>query len=63
MSLFTPDLYRQFAYGFIAGALMVGAATADQWADQLESPAQAATPFEAPQPAQEFTIEPLEIAE
>ncbi len=62
MKLFTADLYRQFAIGFLAGALIVGVATADQWADGIESPAQAATPFEAPPASDEFQIEPLEIA-
>ena len=38
MTLFSPDLYRNFAFGFAAGALMVGAATADQWMGELESP-------------------------
>lgn len=63
MSLFTPDLYRQFAYGFIAGALIVGAVTGDQWSDAIESPARAATPYESPQASGEFLIERLEIAE
>ncbi len=63
MTLFTPDLYRNFAIGFAAGALMVGAATIDQWGPHLEAPAQAAEPLSAPQPADEFVIEPWEISE
>lgn len=60
MKLFAPDLYRHFAFGFVAGALVVGAATLDQWSDAIESPAQAASPLEAPQHSAEFVIEPLE---
>lgn len=63
MSLFTPDLYRQFSYGFIAGVLIVGVTTVDQWAPELESPAQAASPLEAPQSSNEFRIAPLEVSE
>ncbi len=60
MTLFAPDLYRNFALGFAAGALIVGAASIDAWAPHLESPALAAQPLEAPQPSSEFLIEPLE---
>lgn len=60
MTLFSADLYRNFALGFVAGALIVGAATADQWAGQIESPARAAVPLEAPQADADFLIEPLE---
>lgn len=42
MRLFAPDLYRNFAIGFAAGALLIAAATVDQWAGQIESPARAA---------------------
>lgn len=62
MTLFTPDLYRNFALGFVAGGMIVGAATIDEWLPALESPAQAAAPIEAPQPSAEFLIEPLESA-
>ncbi len=62
MTLFTPDLYRNFALGFVGGALIVAANTADQWAQHIEAPAQAASPLEAPQPDAEFVIEPLEIS-
>lgn len=62
MTLFSSDLYRNFAFGFVAGALFVGAASIDQWAPHLESPAHAAAPLEAPQADAEFTIEPFEIA-
>lgn len=57
MSLFTPDLYRNFAIGFVGGALIVGAATIDQWAGEITPPAHAAQPAEAPQPSSEFLIE------
>ncbi|AWW73311.1 hypothetical protein CD351_02590 [Erythrobacter sp. KY5] len=60
MTLFAPDLYRNFALGFAAGGLLVAAATVDQWGSRLESPAIAAQPLEAPQPADEFVIVPLE---
>lgn len=62
MTLFTPDLFRNFAYGFIAGGLLIGAATFDQWSDAIESPAQAAAPLEAPQPSEEFLIDPSDLA-
>ena len=60
MTLFSPDLYRNFALGFAAGALMVGAATVDQWAGELESPARAAQPLEAPQAHPDFVIDAWE---
>lgn len=60
MTLFTSDLYRNFALGFAAGTLIVGAFTIDQWGPHLESPAQAAELPEAPQPSGDFLIEPLE---
>ena len=63
MTLFAPDLYRNFALGFAAGALIVAAVDVDQWASGLESPAVAAQPLEAPQPDEVFLIEPLEIDE
>ena len=54
MSLFTPDLYRNFAIGFVGGALIVAAATADQWADEISPPANASEQLEAPQPSDDF---------
>jgi hypothetical protein len=60
MTLFAPDLYRNFAFGFAAGGLIVAAATAEHWAPSLESPLQAASPLGAPPASAEFTIEPLE---
>ncbi len=63
MTLFSADLFRNFGLGFMAGAVMLGAATIGDWAPQLESPAQAAAPLEAPAPSAEFLIEPLEISE
>ena len=63
MTLFSADLYRNFAIGFGAGALIVGAAVVADGRAELESPARAAAPIEAPLPADEFLIEPLEIAE
>lgn len=61
MTLFAPDLYRSFAIGFLAGGLILGAATFDEWAGALESPAQAAAPLSAPEPTSEFLIEPIEL--
>lgn len=60
MTLFSSDLFRNFALGFVAGTLMVGAATMEQWGPHVESPARASTPLEAPQPEADFLIEPLE---
>jgi len=61
MTLFAPDLYRSFGLGFVAGGLLIAAATVDQWSDAIEPPAQAAAPLTAPEPSGEFLIEPLEI--
>jgi hypothetical protein len=61
MTLFSPDLYRSFGIGFAAGALIVVGAAVGQGHAQIESPAQAAAPLEAPQPSAEFLIEPLEV--
>jgi hypothetical protein len=63
MTLFAPDLFRNFALGFVAGGLLIGAATFDQWSDAIESPAQAAAPIEAPQPSDEFLIDASGLAE
>lgn len=63
MTLFTPDLFRNFAIGFALGGLVVGATTMGEWGGTLESPAQAAQPYEAPPQSPEFMIEPLEIEE
>ncbi len=60
MTLFTPDLFRNFGIGFLAGAIVLAASTLDEWGPHLESPAQAATPLEAPAPSAEFVIEPWE---
>ena len=59
MTLFTPDLFRNFAVGFVAGGLLVGAMTFDQWDDVIEAPAQAAAPVEAPPADGAFAIVPL----
>ncbi|UAB78535.1 hypothetical protein INR77_02015 [Erythrobacter sp. SCSIO 43205] len=60
MTLFTPDLFRNFAFGFIAGGLLVGAANAEQWTGVIETPAKAAAPLEAPISDNAFVIAPLE---
>ena len=60
MTLFAPDLFRNFALGFAAGTVLIGAVTVDQWGPELESPAIAAEPIAAPQASADFLIEPLE---
>ncbi|MEM6827900.1 MAG: hypothetical protein AAF553_08135 [Pseudomonadota bacterium] len=59
MSFFSPDLYRQFGFGFVIGAALIAAANFDGLVDQFSSPAQAAEAPQAPLPAPEFLIEPL----
>lgn len=54
MRLFAPDLFRQFGIGFAVGALLVGAATINQWSDQISPPAQAAETPQAPPPSDDF---------
>lgn len=54
MTLFTPELFRNFAVGFALGAVALGMVNVDQWSDQVSSPAQAAPPLEAPQPSEDF---------
>lgn len=63
MTIFAPDLYRNFGIGFLVGAAIVSAATIDQWGGRIEAPARAAAPLEAPAPADEFLIAPLENAQ
>ena len=43
MGLFKPDLYRNFGIGFFVGALAVVAVSADNWRDEFNREAQAAT--------------------
>ncbi len=55
MTLFTPDLFRKFALGFVAGALMLGAFNFEEWSDQVSPPANAAAdPVETPPPSDDF---------
>lgn len=54
MPLFTPDLYRNFAFGFAAGALIVGALNFGAWSDQVSPPAQAAEAVQTPAPSDGF---------
>lgn len=63
MNLLSSDLFRNFGIGFVAGSLIVAVATIDQWGGNIETPARAAQPLEAPQPSPEFQIEPLEVAQ
>ena len=60
MTYFTPDLYRQFGLGFLIGAALLAAANAEALSDQVSSPAQAAEVPQAPAPAPEFLIQPID---
>lgn len=60
MTFFTPDLYRQFGLGFLIGAALLAAANAEALSDQVSSPAQAAEVPQAPAPAPEFLIQPID---
>ena len=53
MRLFAPDLYRNLAFGFVLGAVAVGAATSDEWDAQAANPAQMSSEIE---PSAEFLI-------
>lgn len=50
MRLFAPDLYRNFAIGFAAGAALIAGASADSWSEELAPPAQAAETPHTPGP-------------
>jgi hypothetical protein len=64
MPFFSPDLYRSFGLGFVAGALIVSAATADQWGKEIAPAAQAAEVRQAPeQTLPEFVIEAIAAGE
>ena len=54
MKLFAPDLYRNFAIGFVAGAAILGFARFEDWSDQISPPAQASERMEAPAPSGDF---------
>ena len=43
MGLFKADLYRNFAIGFLIGAVMIGVAAVPEWDAELASPAMATT--------------------
>ncbi|MEL6238626.1 MAG: hypothetical protein AAFQ90_08550 [Pseudomonadota bacterium] len=58
MTFFTPDLYRHLGIGFLLGTALLAAINADDWADQISPPAQAAEVAHAPQPSPEFLIQP-----
>jgi hypothetical protein len=63
MNLLSADLFRNFGIGFLAGVLIIGVTTIDEWAPRIESPARAAEPLQAPQPSSEFLIVPAEMQE
>ncbi|MFN3990698.1 MAG: hypothetical protein ACK4IS_10620 [Erythrobacter sp.] len=50
MRLFAPDLYRNFAIGFAAGALLIAGVSAGQWGDEVSAPARAAEVPHTPGP-------------
>jgi len=56
MRLLASDLFRNFAIGFVGGALLVAGANADSWGSKLSSPAQAAEMRAAPALSSEFVI-------
>lgn len=56
MRLFSPDLIRNFAAGFVVGALLVAGANAESWGSKLSSPAQAAEMRTAPALSSDFVI-------
>jgi len=53
MRMFSPDLYRSIAIGFVLGALAVGAASTDEWNVQAANPAPASQVIA---PSAEFVI-------
>lgn len=48
MSLFTPDLYRNFAIGFVLGAVAIVAQAAPDWQAEFSGQAQAAEARQLP---------------
>ena len=36
MRLFSPDLFRNFGFGFVLGALLIAGANAESWGGELE---------------------------
>jgi hypothetical protein len=56
MRLFAPDLYRNFAIGFVLGAVLIAGARVDEWGDQISSPAQAAEPSVALPASGDFLV-------
>lgn len=58
MRLFSTDLFRNFAIGFVAGAVGIAGANIENWGSELASPAQAAAMPKAPVPSAEFVIAP-----
>jgi hypothetical protein len=56
MSFFAPDLFRDFALGFAASALLVAGLSAPKWSEDVAPAAFAAEPPAAPLSAPEFRI-------
>lgn len=59
MRLFSPDLFRNFGFGFVLGALLVVGANMQDRNGGVASPAQAAEVLKAPAPTAEFVIAPV----
>ncbi len=61
MRLFSPDLFRNFGFGFALGALLiVVGANAEGSGGTVAAPAQAAELVKAPTPTADFVIAPVE---
>lgn len=60
MRLFSPDLFRNFGFGFVLGALLIAGANAERWGGELAPAAQAAELRAGPAdaPTAEFVIAP-----
>lgn len=60
MRLFSPDLFRNFGFGFALGALLIVGTNADSWGGELAPAARAAEMPAAPAdaPTAEFVIAP-----
>jgi hypothetical protein len=60
MRLFSPDLFRNFGFGFALGALLIVGAKAESWTGALAPAAQAAEmrAAAADAPSAEFVVTP-----
>ena len=60
MRLFSADLFRNFGFGFVLGALLVFGPNMQDRNGGVASPAQAAEVIKTPAPTAEFVIAPVE---